>query len=322
MEHGPPIGSIRIRYWNDGKATSALVNDRVVWTYRSETAEPPAGIESVYRRSGFLHPLTTPSGRVVTDDFAADHPHQHGLFLAWTNTTFRGKAMNFWDQLQKTARVRDDTGVTGMADAYRPAFVLRHEDITAGEDRPHPVLNEVWTLATHPLSSPFLVDLTSTQEAATTDALVINKYHYGGFGFRGNLQWFDPKVTGENPPDPSRSGESDFLTSDGKTRADGNHTRPRWIDLHGKIDGQFAGIAVLQHPSNFRFPQPVRLHPNKPYFSIAPAVLGEFKIEKGTPHVSRYRLVLHDGEPDPKELDRLWNDYADPPIARLVEEAR
>ena len=32
---------------------------------------------------------------------------------------------------------------------------------------------------------------------------------------------------------------TDFLTSDGNRRIDGNHTRPRWVDLSGQIDGKF-----------------------------------------------------------------------------------
>lgn len=302
-------------------AVTALVEGKPVWTYQSAIARPPAGIDPVYARSGFLHPMRTPAGKVVTDDFAADHPHQHGLFFAWTKTTFRGKAMNFWDQLQKTASVRNDLGSPDWAGGEASPvllFMLKHEDITSGPEKAAPVLEERWTLTTYPQASPFLIDFESTQNAAGTDPLVINAYHYGGLGFRGNIAWFDPEVKGEDPPDPSRSGESDFLTSEGKTRADGNHARPKWLDLYGKVNGQFAGIAILQHPSNFRFPQPVRLHPNKPYFSVAPAVLGGFTIEQGTPYVSKYRIVLHDGKPDPRELDRLWNDYGEPPSVRLL----
>ncbi|MGE3819772.1 MAG: PmoA family protein, partial [Isosphaeraceae bacterium] len=304
-----------------GRVT-AQVGGKEVWTYQRANALHPAGIDPVYRRSGFLHPLRTPSGRVVTNDFAPDHPHQHGVFFAWTNTAFRGKAMNFWDQLQKTARVEslpEFRAPTEERSAPSVSFALRHEDITAGEDRPATVLNERWVVTTYPRRSPYLVDLESIQVTASDDPLVINKYHYGGLGVRGNGVWSDPEAKGEDPPDPSRCGESEFLTSEGKTRADGNHTRPRWVDIHGEVDGAFAGLAVLQHPSNFRFPQPVRLHPNMPYFSVAPAVLGGFKIEPGTPYRSRYRLVIHDGKPDPRELDRLWNDYAEPPTVRVVE---
>jgi hypothetical protein len=148
----------------------------------------------------------------------------------------------------------------------------------------------------------------------------MNQYHYGGFGLRGSREWFDPQVRGTNPPEPSRGGRSDFLTSEGKTRRNGNHTRPRWVDLSGEVDGSLAGVAVLDHPGNFRFPQPVRLHPNKPYFCFAPMVEGAFAIAPGQPYRSRYRLITHDGSPDPVLIDRLWHDYAEPPEVKLVEQ--
>ena len=101
--------------------------------------------------------------------------------------------------------------------------------------------------------------------------------------------------------------------------ADGNHTRPVWVEMHGLVDGSPAGIVVLSAPSNFRHPQPVRLHPSKPYFCFAPNVVGDFTIEPGRPYVSRYRLAVHDGPPDAQANDRLYADYAAPPEARLVD---
>jgi len=65
----------------------------------------------------------------------------------------------------------------------------------------------------------------------------------------------------------------------------------------------------------------VRLHPSMPYFCFSPAVLGAFSIEPGqAPYVSRYRFYVHDGRPDPKVAERLWQDYAAPPEVRIVSQ--
>ena len=304
----------------DGKGFAFLVNGHVAFQYNQATIEPPKGLDPVYRRSGFIHPLTTPSGRVVTADFPPDHAHQHGLFFAWVNTTFDGHKVDFWNQPSRTGRVRhldtQDIETGPVLGLYQGR--LRHEDIT-GKAAPVPVLDEIWTLRVYNRSDCYLVDFESVQTCAGARPLELNQYLYGGLGLRGTSAWFDPKADGENLPDPSRNNQSDFLTSEGKTRANGNHTRPRWVDLSGKLGGQFAGVTILDHPSNFRFPQPVRLHPNKPYLSVAPEVVGSFRIEPGHSYISRYRLVLHDGPPDPKALDALWQDYAEPPVARLVK---
>ena len=80
--------------------------------------------------------------------------------------------------------------------------------------------------------------------------------------------------------------------------------------MHGEVDGARCGIAAMSHPDNFRAPQPVRLHPNKPYFCFAPMVLGEFRIEPDMPYVSRFRFVAFDGEPDDASLKNIWQDYS------------
>ena len=74
-----------------------------------------------------------------------------------------------------------------------------------------------------------------------------------------------------------------------------------------------AGVAILCHPDNFRFPQPMRLHPDEPFFCYAPSQLGDWAIEPGKPYVARYRFVVSEGPADKAEIERLWNDYANPP---------
>jgi hypothetical protein len=310
-----------VTWSDDGRGLWLAVGNRPVLRYNYAEIPSPAGLDPVYARSGHVHPLLTPGGIPVTDDFPPDHAHQHGLFYAWVNTTFAGRRVDFWNQKERTGRVRHDE-ILGRA--YGPVYGyvsarLLHEDVTK-PGQPVPILAEEWTVRVYNRADVFLIDLESTQRAVAATPLQINKYHYGGFGLRGGRQWFDPTVMGDAPPDPARSGESDFLTSESKHRADGNHTRPRWVDLWGKTNGVPAGVAVLDHPGNPGFPQPVRLHPNKPYFCFAPAVLGGFTIDRAHPYVSRYRIALHDARPNAEMIDGVWTDFADPPSARVVSE--
>jgi hypothetical protein len=52
--------------------------------------------------------------------------------------------------------------------------------------------------------------------------------------------------------------------------------------------------------------------------NFAPTQAGEFVIKPGEPYVARHRIVVFDGPPNREELDRLWNDYAYPPVASAV----
>jgi len=57
-----------------------------------KTEKPvPEGIEPHYRRSGYIHPVFTPTGQEITGDFPEDHAHQHALFFAWAKASYDGK---------------------------------------------------------------------------------------------------------------------------------------------------------------------------------------------------------------------------------------
>jgi hypothetical protein len=107
----------------------------------------------------------------------------------------------------------------------------------------------------------------------------------------------------------------DFLTSEGDNRLKGNHTRPRWCDIHGQIDGRPVGIALLTHPTNFRFPEPLRIHPTMPYMVYTPSFLGDWEIRPGMPSQTRYRFIIHDDNLSAESLEQLWQDFANPLIA-------
>ena len=297
------VAAVTVR--DDGKRLSVAVDGKGVLTYNHAVVEPPEGMDTRYRRSGHIHPLRNPRGDVLTDDFAPDHAHQHGVMFPWTKCTFEGRPAEFWNQKLGLGTVEHARfeGFGGGEVFGHFAATLRHVALKA-PGGPKAALRETWRVRVYRRTDGFLFDLDSAQACATKAPLEIQKYHYGGMAIRCRREWI---------------GKGDFLTSEGRTRKDGNHTRPRWVDVHGKIGGKPTGAAILCHPSNFRFPQPVRLHPDKPYFCFAPMVLGAFRIEPGKPYVSRYRFYVHDGRLDPAVAEALWNDYAHPAEARIVD---
>ena len=169
------------------------------------------------------------------------------------------------------------------------------------------VLDEEWEVLVWAVGDVFIFDLSSVQACASKSPLELKKKHYGGLGLRGSGEW-------EGKGEACR-----FLTREGKTRSDGHGTRARWCDVWGRLEGKATGIVVHCHPENFRFPQPMRIHPSEPFFNFAPSQGGDWSIDPGTPYVARYRFVVYDGLPDPDDLDRLWNDYAYPPVVYVGE---
>ena len=279
--------------------------------YQAEPgAFPRDDIKAVFRRGGYLHPIYTPSGKLVTDDFPSNHIHHHGVWRAWTHTEFDGRKPDFWNMGDGKGRVEfvslDDTWNGPVHGGLRARH--RFVDLTAPE--PVTALDERWEVRMHALpgdaASYWMFDLVSEDGCATANGLKLPEYRYGGVGVRGNWAW--------NGKDKAM-----FLTSEGETDRDkGNTTHGRWCDMGGWVGGSRVGIAILCHPENFRAPQPMRLHPTEPFFNFAPQQAGDMEIKPGDKYVSRYRFMVHDGPPDKVELDRLWNDYAHPPVVKVV----
>lgn len=272
-------------------------DERRILTYNVRELCPlEDSLPRYYCRSGFIHPLYSPNGKVLTDGFPVGHTHQHGVFFAWVNTHFKGTFHDFWNQQKETGTGRhvDLVSTDGFSQ-----FETTLEQVSLKHG---PVISENWKVKTQDKDTYYTIDLLSTQTNLTTDTLFIKKYHYGGLGIRGNAAW--------NKEDPSFNGSLAFLTSLGDSTEAANHTRPMWTAMYGKVDGDFAGIAVLDHPSNFRYPQPVRVHPTMPYFCMAPMVLDSMPIAPQQIYTSRYRLITFDGKPNTGLLEQLATAFA------------
>lgn len=276
---------------DDGKHVTLGDAERPVLRYQTAYVSSPKADAPWYGRSGFIHPVYTPSRRVVTDGFPSDHLHQHGLMFAWTSARIDGRKVDFWNSARKQGRV--EHVATTSANAGEIVVKLRHVDLT--REKPTPVITETWRITRVAHDRYHVFDLESTQTNVHKSPIVIAKYHYGGMCVRGSGQWI--------------GGKFSMLTDEGKSQANGNHTRPKWVAMHGKVDGENCGIAAIAHPNNFHAPQHVRLHPKMPYFCYAPMVAGEFKLNPGKPYVSRFRFVAFDGKPNVEALTKLRKSF-------------
>ena len=276
-----------------------------VMRYNYGLMNPPAEIESIYARSGYIHPIWSPSGRIVSNDFPENHKHHHGIWFPWTGTVFEGREVDFWNSGKGQGKV-ECTGVDGFVEgAVFAGFGSRHRfiDLTA-PGSPKEALKESWKVKVYPHTDYFLGDFRSVQECAGPSPLKLKKYRYGGFGFRGSGQW--EGIDG-----------CEYLTSEGRTRLNGHATTARWCAIFGKVDGATVGITFFCHPNNFRAPQNMRIHPKEPFFNFAPCQAGDFEIVPDQPYESRYRFVVYDGVPNVVEMERLWHDYAYPPVVNV-----
>ncbi len=298
-----PAGITLLRQGDVVKISTA---DKPILTYQGAPMTPPAGVGAEFTRGGYLHPVFTPSGKLVTDDFPADHRHHHGIWSPWTLTEFEGRKPDFWNMGKKSGRVDFVAIDLTYSNPVCAGFRTRHRMIDMSAKPEKAAINETWDVRVYAPASGggkpmYIFDLMIEQTCASESPLILPKYHYGGLGYRGARQWKDIK------------GNCFFLTSEGKDRSNGNETTGRWCHVSGKVDGEMAGVAIFDHPENFRSPQPMRLNPSDPFFCYAPSQGGDWKIEPGKPYVAKYRFVVSDGGADKAEIERLWNDWGNPP---------
>lgn len=295
------------------KQTEATIavsqGDQPILVYNKRSPPVPEGMDPIYRRSAFLHPVNTPQGLTVTETFPADHPHQHGIFTAWVKASFDGREVDFWNLAGGTGRVLHDRVISTFASMDAAGFevdLIHRLESTPTVD----VLRERWKVTVYPTDGSYrCFDLETRQKAVTDTPLLVHEYHYGGLALRGPTRWLLPSdraARGELVQDLEASS---FVNNHGSDRISGNHERARWVAMTGTVEGRPATISVLCHRNNFRAPQPARLHPTKPYFCFAPCVDGPFEIDRDHPYRARYRYLVTDAPPDAEWLDKAWDKW-------------
>ena len=288
-----------------GAMHAMLGNHDLLAFHGTPVAPPRPDVPEIYTRSGFIDPIRTRAGVVVTESFSKmppKHEHYYGLWSAWTATEFEGRPINFWDVRGGNSKVRcREVGKT-WAGPIAGGFTAVNEFTDLSVSPGKPVLNETWHVVAYAIApdAPYaLFDISLHQTCATSSPVTFKQYRYGGMAIKF------PEAIHQ---------ATKFMVSTGETdREKANHTRQRWVYMGGTIDGREAGIALLSHPQNFRAPETVRLHPQTPFFCFSPATPGEFELTPDKPYQADFRVVVLDGVPDRSQIDRLWNAFASVP---------
>ncbi len=289
-------------------------NGNPVLVYNIESPKVPEGMDPLYHRSGFIHPVTTPSGACVTAAFPVDHAHQHGIFSAWVQTQWNDRNIDFWNLAKGAGRVLHQRVVSTFAENDRVGFEV--DLIHRAEQSPVvDILRERWKVTAIPTAGSYhTFDIESTQFAQSNLPLTIQKYHYGGMAVRGPVDWLLPETKELTQGKRDAEPVCTFLNDLGSDRIQGNHEHVKWVRMAGANDGKMVSITVFCHPNNFRAPQAARLHPTKPYFVFSPCVDGDFVIDRDHPLHAQYRFIVADSAPDAEWLNEQWKAWATSPI--------
>lgn len=295
---------------SDDQGTLTIRNDdRPVLQYNYATVYPPAGVDSAFRRSGFIHPAWSPAGKVLTGIHPKDHYHHFGIWNPWTDTEFEGKTVDFWNIMKKTGTVRFVQFISRTQGAVWGGFKALQAHVVLGATE-KTALEEVWDIRAYSGGGMQVWDFVSVLSCGTTSPITFKHYRYGGgFGFRGHPDW--------------NNTNSAVLTSAGKTRKDADSTYMRWFRVTGTSREGKAGMLVLVAPDNFNFPQPVRVWPEKDqggqvFINISPTKDRPWTLTYGNEYTQKYRVITFDDDISAEKAEALWNDYAHPPKVRVL----
>lgn len=307
---GPGIHGVRVL--DGGESLRVEVAGKPVLEYRYRPMPVPDGVDEVFSLSGFIHPLWSPQGEVLSRIQPPDHYHHYGIWNPWTSTEFEGRSVDFWNLGSHQGRVRSEGVIERTAGEVFGGFrSLHHHVDNTAPDGAKVALREQWEVTVWnaaPDGGAWLIDFVSTLNPATDDGITIKAFRYQGFSLRATERWNDDNAV--------------LLTSEGFDKGNGNATRARWIDVRGASDAVSgtSGILFMSNPSNYNFPEQLRIWPvgqndgvENVYINFNPAQEQDWELRPGGTYGLKYRLFVYDGRINPDEAERLWSDYANPP---------
>ena len=255
-----------------------------------------------YSRANYIHPLYGLDGEVLTEDFPADHLHHRGIFWAWHQVWLGNKRVGdpwaakdfFWDVYD--ARILEIDSKSRSLQVYvhwkSPLWIDANGKQKA-------FVREVTNIQVHRAQDDirkvdFEISLLALEDDIRIGGSEDDK-GYGGFTTRIRLPDGLSFIGSNGPVEPNR-----LQVKAGP-----------WLDFSGTFhkDGKASGLAILCHKSSPGYPQPWILRrkgsaQNPVYPGRHPILLSREK-----PLVLRYRLVIHRGNVQQINLDKLQTEY-------------
>lgn len=271
-------------------------------SYQYETMYPPEGVDSAYQRSGFIHPLKTLNGHVLTRVQPEDHYHHYGIWNPWTHVLFEGDTLDFWNLAKKQATVRFADFKLEKTENNIAEYQALHEHVVLKNGEEKIALNELQTVKVfQPDDNYYIVDFTFDYTCTTDSPFKILEYRYAGFGWRATEEW--------------HKNNSEIISSEGKTRLDADSTPARWCIVQGELGEDYGGVVMMSNPQNFNHPEPLRIWPMNDkdrgdvFANFSPTKNMDWLLEPGKTYTLKYRLVVFNGKSTPEKAEALWQEY-------------
>ena len=255
-----------------------------------------------------LWPIIGPTGKEMTrawpmregnPDEKTDHVHQKSFWFTHGNVN----GISFWDENKGHGDIvhREFVKVEGGA---KPVIVTRNDWLGPDGKR---VCSDERTMRFGVDAEARWIDFEATV-TASDGPVKFGDTKEGAFGVR---------VAGTVNVDKKLGGK--IINDGGKTDADAWGKPAAWVDYFGPVEGEQLGIAILNHPTSFRYPthwhvrtyglfaaNPFGLHD----FYNSKDKDGSHTLQPGESFTLKYRVIFHKGDQEKGRIADRFAEYA------------
>jgi hypothetical protein len=267
----------------------------------------------------FLHPVVGPYGDPITRAYPVhtdvagekqDHPHHKSLWVAWGDVN----GTDNWSEDRKRGHATQTLRTLSACESG-PVFGRLACAVDWLSEKGEKVMEEdrevvVWDLP----AAGRALDLTVTFRAS-----------------QGPVRFGDTKEGGlcsiRVASSMDASGAGTIVNSYGGTNeAETWGKRAHWCDYYGPVNGRTVGIAIFDHPGNFRHPTYWHVR-NYGLMTANPFGLSHFLndrtrdgshvLESGQKLAFRYRVFCHAGTTAEAAVAVRYHDFVNPPVVAI-----
>ncbi len=288
-----PIDSIKT---DSQRVAAKLEEDKVVVTVAGE-------IFTCYKfapsqKYPYFWPVNGPASSLsITTESSQPYPHHHSLFFGCD----RVNGGNFWQEENERGQIISQGPKIIEPEGQRIVFTdicfWQPRPALGGESKPI-ILDTRRIVVTAPNKDQRLIDFEISLQPLTD--ITIQKTNHSLFAARV-------------VPELSVQSSGTLVNAEGKNGEKGTFgVASPWCDYYGTRSGVTEGIAILQHPDNRWFPCNWF---TRDYGFFSPTPMNwlkddqPLKLAKGEALTLRYRAVIHAGDAQAANINKIFEQY-------------
>jgi hypothetical protein len=287
----------------DGTLT-ILKDQHPLLSYVYKTLYPPPGVDTAYKKSGFIHPLYAPHGQILTRIQPPDHYHHFGIWDPWTHILYKGDTIDCWNLAARKGTQRFAKLLFTGTGPNVAGFKVLQQHVALHKDGTEEVfMDEIFIVTiVAPDTNHYVLDFTIILTPAADSPVTLLTYRYGGLGWRATAEW--------------NRDNSEVLTSEGMDRRHADGATARWCIVQGVLGNDYGGIVMLSHPSNFNHPEPLRIWPDTSngrgdlFVNFSPTKDRDWRLEPRHSYMLRYRWGVFNGHLSKENAESAWQQFA------------